>query len=156
MRFNIELAGKYIDANYWVFLADGVLSFKPWRPENTLTKIHKEHRVKSSALLSAYNPRSEPTNDYKNRAANRELQKEIASKWPYYKAEGTGLGSTEKAEKSFLILGISRDEALYLGRKYEQHAIIYCHTRLNKTLPLLLSSRPTNQVIFNNLKKRFG
>lgn len=77
------------------------------------------------AFVSACNPYSSILSDGENELLHSELIEKVKSMKLRY-CEGAGIPSDEswKAEKSLLILDISKKEAIELGKKYKQNAIV--------------------------------
>ncbi len=77
------------------------------------------------AFVSASNPYSSILPEDENALRHKDLMEEVkAMKFRY--CEGIGIPSDEswKAEKSLLILDITKKEAIELGKKYNQNAIV--------------------------------
>ena len=88
------------------------------------------------AFISASNPFSSMLSEKENSQRHESLtQKAKSKKWRF--CEGFGIPSDEswKAEKSLLILDISKKEAIGLGKEYDQNAIVF--GRLNQTPELV-------------------
>ncbi|MBE0610158.1 MAG: DUF3293 domain-containing protein [Dehalococcoidia bacterium] len=76
-------------------------------------------------LVTAFNPGTSRPCEEINRAANRRLQAEITRRgWPCFPARGRDATGTH-VEPSFAITGISREDALALGREFSQAAIVF-------------------------------
>ena len=54
----------------------------------------------------------------------KDLRNKIVN-YKYFEGEGVGKDPSWKPEKSFLILGITKERAIELGNEYEQNAIVY-------------------------------
>ena len=81
--------------------------------------------VTEAAYLTAWNPRSAPTTMARNKAAQRALEAEVASRgWRFLFGEGVGTDGSWAPEPSLLVVGISFEAACGLGRKYGQNAIV--------------------------------
>lgn len=92
-----------------------------------LADLHAAHRVSSSAFITACNPFSQTLAD----AANTERQLALASdlrqrNLSFIDGVGQHPSNAWPAEASFLILGVSRDEASELGVRHRQNAIVWC------------------------------
>ena len=80
---------------------------------------------KSYAFITAWNPFSEKVDAEQNEIANTSLKKDLDQ---FMVFDGMGIPaqpSEWEAEASFFILGISKEEAEELGKKYEQNAIVF-------------------------------
>ncbi|GAB4497192.1 MAG: hypothetical protein OHK0019_30340 [Saprospiraceae bacterium] len=91
-----------------------------------LEKWLEKRRLKTYVFITAWNPRSKLASDKENSLKNRKLKIELEKV-----SFGVlpGLGEAEDgdwpAEESFWALDISPNDAIYLGKKYEQNAIVW-------------------------------
>ena len=116
----------YLETNYHV---DGSmpLTLKIGVANDGLATLHTSYGVESSAYLTACNPFSEAlvdsVNDQRMAVLASELQ-QLGLSW----IEGIGKHPTNgwAGEQSYLVLGLSREEALRLGARHEQNAIVWC------------------------------
>ena len=95
-----------------------------------------DNNVFSWAFISAWNPFSKPLSSSENEIRHEKLKDFTKNKqWVF--AEGFGVPQNQnwEAEKSLLILDISRVEAIDLGKKFKQNAIVF--GRLNKAPELI-------------------
>lgn len=80
----------------------------------------------SAAYITAYNPYGESLMDHENEKRSKSLYDDIVS---FGYSPILGIGRDPKGlwpgEKSYLIPGITFDEAMMLGNKYEQNAILW-------------------------------
>ena len=96
-----------------------------------LDEMLDDHQCDAWSYITASNPASELLSDEQNAGRNRELEALLKSQdLVFYCGEGIGSDSTWPAEASFLILGISREAAVHLGRLFGQNAIV-CGKRGN-------------------------
>jgi hypothetical protein len=116
---------------------------------SVLAACHEAFGVARSAYLTAWNPRSEPTSSEVNEAQQARLETELAAMGlPFLRGVGvdpsgrysvhrgprptgppsaveeTSRVSCWPGESSVLVLGISVEEAVRLGRAYGQNAIV--------------------------------
>ena len=76
--------------------------------------------------MTAWNPRSEPRSLDENRRANELLRRELRSGGhSFYGGHGKPDGSGWEPEESMLAIGVSREEALRLGRQFDQNAVVW-------------------------------
>lgn len=112
------------------------------RASRELSDVLRNVRCDTAALLTAYNPASQVTDDHANRQAQRRLQHDLESL-----GVGCLAGFGEDAdgcwppEPSLLALGLSRAHADTLADKYGQSAYLwfgseaaYCSLRLRQAL----------------------
>lgn len=86
-----------------------------------------DNNVFSWAFVSAYNPHSKALSIEENEKKHGQLLKEIEKKKLSFSV-GYGVPPNDddwEAEKSLLILDISKKDALDLGKRYEQNAIVF-------------------------------
>ena len=81
--------------------------------------------VNSWAYITAYNPFSEVLSEEDNEKRNSELLEDIKKDYDYKDGIGVDPKGEWEGEKSFLILGIKKNDAMTLAMKYNQNAIIY-------------------------------
>ncbi len=82
--------------------------------------------VVSSCFISAYNPRSEPRTDEENAQAQAQLVQDVRQMGLRY-LEGVGEDPEGgcAGEPCLLVLGISRENAVMLGNRYGQNALLW-------------------------------
>ena len=82
--------------------------------------------VASAALITAWNPYSEPRSDAENQAAQRQLEAELAAQGiSYLPAVGKGTTGDWPPEPSVLALGLEFSAAQALAVKYQQNAYLW-------------------------------
>jgi len=128
----------YRSTHYRVHDTLETVTLRIGEPSAALLAIHARSGVSSSAFVTAWNPGSKSLSPEENRAAQQALCSEI---------EGLGLASLEgegvdptggwPAEASCLILGIDRQRAEQLGRRFRQFAIVFATAECIPELILL-------------------
>lgn len=92
-----------------------------------LMKVYAHHEVDCSAYLTACNPYSDRGDENRNPARQAALHAEIEKRglrcFPGLGKHPTG---PWPGEDSFLVLGLSLEDAKALGRQFEQNAIVWC------------------------------
>jgi hypothetical protein len=83
-----------------------------------------QNNVRCWAYITAYNPMSERLSEEENENRNSQLRNDLRD---YIKIKGIGVDLNGKwiGEKSFLVLGIDRTNAISLARKYGQKGVVY-------------------------------
>ncbi len=102
------------------------LQIKIGEENGHLEEFLVDNNMFSWAFISAWNPYSKEVSAEENEIRHSKLVKMVeAKKFPF--SEGYGVPSNEKweAEKSLMILGISRREAIFFGKRMEQNAIVW-------------------------------
>lgn len=125
MVLSPELAAAYWATEYRVFTEDGVITLRPGTISSELAALQRRYGVRSSAFLTAYNPRSVPHGENWNRQRQAELMAQVAPRWPSLRGEGVSTTGDWPPEESLLILGISLEEARELGCQYDQFAFLF-------------------------------
>ena len=120
-----ELEQYYLETTYSVFIAESKFDIRIGEPVpakiNTL--LDKE---KTAAIITAWNPRSEPHSLQENKRRNRNLRISVSKKnHKVFAALGQGNDTSWPAEESFLILGVTKEDAGKLAVDYEQNAFVF-------------------------------
>jgi hypothetical protein len=118
-----DLLAAYLATRYHVRHGGG-FDFYIERRSADLLALHAEQRVDGSAFITAWNPESEGTPREENEARNARLLRDIEA-LGLRALPAEGIGPTGWREESFLVPGISRDDAVALARKYRQNAIVW-------------------------------
>lgn len=93
----------------------------------------------SWAFLTAWNPGSQLLPESTNRIRNRQLSAELErSGWKFFPGLGMGPDGDWAPEESFWILHITAGEAVKLGRKYAQNALLWWESGTTPVLWLLM------------------
>lgn len=105
----------------------------------SLNRLFKNWEATSAAFITAHNPHSEPLTDKENASRNNKLKADI-KKLGFRWIDGVGKNPEGECESedSFLVLGISLDQAKELGTAYGQNAIVWCG---EDTIPRLVLLR---------------
>ena len=116
----------YLETNYHVSGASP-LTLNIGVANAGLAALHKTHSVESSAYVTACNPYSQALDDSANDARQAVLARELHHHGLTC-IKGVGQHPTNgwPGEQSFLVLGLSREEARMLGVRHEQNAIVWC------------------------------
>ena len=122
---NSPLDRAYRQTSYYADLPDSRLRLRIGEPNAQLERFLQEQGCTTWAYLTAYNPRGVPVSAERNRALQEDLIALLEKNGHrYFLGEGKGDDGDWPAEPSLLVLGISPDEALGLGRQFEQIAIL--------------------------------
>ena len=132
-----ELLDSYTEAHYHVY-ADPSFILKIDISSKELRKLLIELNVKFAAFITAFNPYSQELPLKENRLRNKKLERKIQSLEFYYiKGDGRCGDSGEVGEESFLVFGLSKKQAINLGKESQQNAIVVCDTNATPSLLLL-------------------
>ena len=120
-----DLLQAYLATDYRIFAPNGTINLKAQGESEELAALHREHQVSSSAFITAYNPNSEATDVETNEVMQKVLTSEVEAQWTAIPGESADPKGQWPTEKCLLILGVELEEALALGRKYHQVAILF-------------------------------
>ena len=118
-----RLNAEYQATVYSATTPDGILLLRPGRKNYLLDNVLTAFRAKRWAFITAYNPGSIPMSDAINEEAHTELCRMLMRKGLVF-FEGQGTSAGWPSEKSVLVLGIGRDKAKKIGRKFTQNSIV--------------------------------
>ena len=118
-----ELEQHYLDTIYSVFIDNNQYDINIGQP---LPKFIEQlvHKEKTAAILTAWNPRSQPLPLSENNSRNNKLSSKLYD-YTIFKAIGQGNDSSWNSEESFFILGIKRTEVDKLAIEFEQYANVW-------------------------------
>jgi hypothetical protein len=121
-----ELICAYQQTSFLADTSRGHLCLRIGVSNPALDALLSAERARSWAYVTAYNPGSMPLGESENAKRQRVLEQAVreAGFLFFY---GTGIGDDAQwpPEPSLLILGITRDQAVDLGRRFGQRAIVY-------------------------------
>ncbi len=121
-----DLLAAYLAAHYRVTGTAEPFVLRVGHQSAELASVHLANGANSSAFITAWNPSSGVRSEAENRASQRRLESELAAIGVTLVA-GTGEDPTGvwPGEPSVLAVGISRNEAERVGRKFGQRAIVW-------------------------------
>ena len=135
---NDEIIAAYKATNYRV-LSDPEFTLRVDEQSGELLKLYELTRAISAAFITAWNPFSEEKspseNDQKNALLRADLETLGAEILPGF---GAWPDDPTKGEDSFLAIGISQKDAVILGKKYKQNAILFASDNAVPRLILLV------------------
>ncbi len=119
-----QLIMVYLDAVYEV--TELGFSLKIGTSCPPLQTLLEYHQLPSFAILTAYNPKSALCSPRQNEQYHQKLIKAL-DQLPFPRFSGRGVDPKGQwpDEPNFLILGISKEEAVKLGSQFGQNAIVY-------------------------------
>ena len=120
------LIDAYRATNYRV--TEGrTFTLKVDEPSPELERLYEERGLNSAAFITACNPGSRMVGDAENRQRMERLAADVAALGlTALRGVGEDPAGAWPGEPSFLVLGVSPEQAQDLGRKYGQNAIIWC------------------------------
>ena len=118
-----ELEKHYLATTYSVYIETVKYNINIEKP---LPKFIEQlvHKEKAAAILTAWNPRSQPLPLSENQSRNNQLSSKLEDQ-TLYKCMGQGDDITWFAEESFCIIGINKSEVDKLAVEFEQYAYVW-------------------------------
>ena len=103
-----------------------------------LLALHAAHRVTCSAFITACNPFSRFLDVQTNQRRHDQLRRELERReLGFLEGAGEHPSNGWPEEASFLVLGISLDDASEIGRQFEQNGIVWSDAEARPQLILL-------------------
>jgi len=84
----------------------------------------KENYISSWCFITAWNPYSKELSNDENILLNNSLEKDLKD-YKIYAGQGQGTIGDWPPEPSFFVVNINEEDAMTLGIKYKQNAIVY-------------------------------
>lgn len=116
------LIQAYIGTKYIVFDTDIVIAIG--NKNDALDALLAEHGVDEWSFITAYNPYSKILDKEQNLQRHQTLV-QLTADFKTLLGHGVGEDPAWEPELGLLILGISKEEAIILGKHFEQNAIVY-------------------------------
>jgi hypothetical protein len=116
-----ELLEAYRRTTYRVYQPP--INIRIGQPCPELDALLEQHGVDSWAYITAWNPYSQEMTDEENAQRHKELQA-MTSAYQTFEGEGVGEDPAWTPERSLLILGVPVEEAIRIGKYFEQNAIV--------------------------------
>jgi hypothetical protein len=116
-----ELIAAYKATTYRVATLD--IDIRIGRATAALDLLLEQYGATEWAFISAWNPMSVEPPATDNDAAHRQLV-EVVAAFPHFEGQGIGDDGLWPPERSLLILGVGLAEAVELGRRFRQHAVV--------------------------------
>ena len=102
-----------------------------------LQQFLMENHFTTWCFITAWNPFSNTLSLVDNIARNIELEKDLSA-YQVFSAEGKDALGIWPPEISFFVGNITKEQAVLLGKKYEQNAIVFGEVQKNADLVLLV------------------
>jgi hypothetical protein len=116
----------YEQAIYEVYYGQATIQIKIGESCPVLDSLIAEGDRSSWALITAFNPYSQLLSELENQQRHQRLTQQLTElQLPLFPAVGKDQAGVWIPEPGLLILGIERVEAIAIGRKFEQNAIVY-------------------------------
>lgn len=115
----------YLRTTYWAFTASDALAMRANCMHPHLDAVLTQHGAQHWAYLTAHNPSAETAKRHDNHAAQRQLAALLdANGLTAYPGFGVGDDGVWPPEDSLLVIDIARDDAVALGRRFAQDAVV--------------------------------
>ena len=125
MAKTTELEAAYRATTYRVCLPDGRCDLRPGVASETLRCWLETAGAACFAVLTAYNPASAPLDDDENSSRQSQLECDLLEAgYETCAGENIADGAGWPAEESCFVPGITLAEAMTLGGKYGQNAVV--------------------------------
>ena len=132
------LISAYRATQYCITSVDDPFVLHIDEPSADLARCHDDHGVRTSAILTAYNPHSQPTPEAANEAAQLRLTAHLqARQWLFLEGLGVDPTGDWPAEPSLLVLGLTLTEARAIGDHFAQNALVWAAEDSTPRLVLL-------------------
>ncbi|MDB5228938.1 MAG: hypothetical protein JWN78_3131 [Bacteroidota bacterium] len=115
------LIWSLLNTTFRIFQND--ISFKIGDVCKPLDKLLEQYNKTTWAFMTAWNPYCESLPENKNMERHLQLKKKLDG-YAIFEGEAIGEDKSYPPERSFLILGIRREEACVLAEEFPQYAIV--------------------------------
>ena len=120
------LDAAYRQTLYEVFSDQGVIQLRVDVKSPTLNQLLQQYQQTTWALITACNPYSQPLSELENCNRNRALAADLKKLGlPLFNAVGRDESDQWPAEESLFVIGLNRGDAMHMGQKYSQNALLY-------------------------------
>jgi hypothetical protein len=120
-----ELQRAYLNTTYWVQARPEPIGFRIGERNRALDRLLSARQVQHWAFVTAWNPGSRRVRTLHNVARQARLLRELKSQgYKWLDALGQSDGDDWPAEPSVLVFGMHVHQALRLGRRFGQHAVV--------------------------------
>jgi len=121
-----DLDRAYIATSFEAELPDKRLRIRVGNTHTELDAVLATHHVGNWIYITACNPASRWLPDSENNRRQKDLEDWIRETGRvYFSGQGVGDDVRWPPEPSFLVLGVSRPEAIQWGRKFGQNAVVW-------------------------------
>lgn len=107
------------------------------KENEALQSFLKEESFDSWCFITAWNPFSKALSLEDNTARNKLLEKDLSA-YHVFSAEGKDALGNWPSEISFFVGNITKEQAVLLGKKYEQNAIVFGEAQKKADLVILV------------------
>lgn len=138
LSISTDLIAAYADTEYRVHVGDHILTLRVDQASPDLAEAYQRTGSTSAAFITADNPFSETATDAENAVNHAALGQHLRDLTAHiFDGEGHGMTGDWPPEKSYLALGLSREQACALGIQFRQNAIVFADSDAIPRLVLL-------------------
>jgi hypothetical protein len=120
------LFAAYRNTSFFATTPSGRLCLRVGDISRELDGLLVARGARTWAYVTAFNPGSIPLSSAENELRHERLVREMERcGYTAFAGEGVGDDGQWPPERSLLILGIARDEAIRLGHEFGQRAVVY-------------------------------
>ena len=120
-----DLERAYVETIYWVDALPEPIALRIGEHSRVLDRLLVQNAVQDCAIVTAWNPHSEQVTSWRNVARQASLLRSLRIQgYRWVGALGEGDDGAWPAEPGALVLGMRKDAALRLGRRFAQHAVV--------------------------------
>jgi hypothetical protein len=131
------LIRSYQETNYVAFAGGQEVALRIGLRDGSVDQLLVRMRATAAGFVTAWNPFGRLLTEGANRARQAALEADARTRGlRYMQGEGRGTTGNWPPEKSAMIFNLSRQEAVLLGRRWGQNAIVY--VRLNRAPELIM------------------
>lgn len=131
-----DLIDAYIATNFKVH-TDPPFTLKIGDASRQIRNLLEEHKCRTAAYVTAWNPYGKALTDVENNERNKALKSSLSDKYKVFNGLGTDPLGEWPGEESFLILGVNRQNAMKLGTEFEQNAIVFIEDSVPELIMLV-------------------
>lgn len=121
----MSLRDHYLRTTYRVTEVDPAIDIRIGQPSPQLDALLDKHAARCWAFITAWNPGSKKLDAIENQRRQAALEAEVKQGgYVFYRGAGVPDEKGWEQEESLLIVGVEREIAVKLGKKYGQAAIV--------------------------------
>ena len=122
----MTLRDHYLRTSYRVTGVTPAIDIRIDQPCPELDALLDRRATRCWAFVTAWNPGSKQLDASENQRRQAALEAEVRQGgYVFYRGAGVPDGKDWDPEESLLVVDINRDEAMKLGKKYEQAAVVF-------------------------------
>ena len=126
MAKTTELETAYRATTYRVFLPGGLVELRLDQPSEALRAWLKSSAAREFAILTAHNPDAQPLDAVANMARQSQMELELLEEgFEPYAGENEADNGDWPIEETCCVINIGLAEAIALGAKYGQNAVVH-------------------------------